>query len=207
MPSEILDSEDYDVIKHEIIDFHEKSKPELFEKLISSTNMAGKPSVYLRELQQLASKVNVGEDLVRHRFLQNLPSTISTALGSQKSLSLTDMGKLADDLMPFHARSNYVSHEPNEDRNYGETGSTGRNRNNSSRNNYSVRRNSQSSSDIPYGLRPYHPDQRPKMCRSHIFYGPRAKTCKHFCPYPDKSGCKILPNSRPNSPARQSQEN
>ena len=30
----------------------------------------------------VASKVNVGEDLVRHRFLQSLPSTISPALGS-----------------------------------------------------------------------------------------------------------------------------
>lgn len=211
IPTNILDNislsavekEDYDSFKREVVSFYEKTKPELFERLISSAVMTGRPSAYLRELQQLAEKVNVGEDLIRHKFLQSLPSTISPALGSQKSLSLTEMGRMADELMPLHSKMNIVdlvdTHVSTN------TGDNYFNQNDHMHTNHfssNVPRGKYGESQIPFAVRPFHPDQRPKMCRAHIYYGARAKTCKNFCAYPDKSKCRMTPNSRPSSPAR-----
>ena len=48
--------------------------------------MTGRPSSYLCELQQIASKVGAGEELVCHKFLQALPANIRPVLASQKTL-------------------------------------------------------------------------------------------------------------------------
>ena len=82
IPPNILDSENYDELKEAIISFYEQTKPELFAKLISTTTMTGQPSVYLRQLQQLATKVHAGDDLVRHQFIQNLLSTIAPVIAA-----------------------------------------------------------------------------------------------------------------------------
>ena len=80
VPDNILDKENFDELKEAVISFYEKTKPELFAKLISKTPMTGRPSACLSKLQQIASKVRVGDDLVRHQFIQNLPSTIAPAI-------------------------------------------------------------------------------------------------------------------------------
>jgi hypothetical protein len=100
----VLNKENYDELKESISSFYEKTKPELFEKLIFSASMTGRPSVYLRELQQVATKLNVGEELVRHKFIQNLPATIAPVIAAQKSLDLHQLGNVADELMPLHTQ-------------------------------------------------------------------------------------------------------
>ena len=150
--------------------------------------MTGKPSIYLQELMSIARKVGVGDDLVRHRFVQSLPQSISPVIASQQDLDLSRIGKMADELLPLlnhsevhHVRSNFNSRGP-------------------------TTRTTDHSSDqpsrIPIGLRPFRDGQRPNVCRGHIYYADRSRTCKPWCRWDNKAQCKVLPNSRAASPIR-----
>ena len=190
----ILDSSDYDEIKKAVIAFYEKTKPELFAKLISSTIMTGRPSANLRELGQIASKVGAGDDLVRHQFIQTLPSTISPVIASQKSLNLAQLGVMADELMPLHTQINNLNLSDKSEKNYYVENKSSRRFAQPSANN--------NNTEIPYGVQPFRENQRPKICRFHIYYGNNANRCKPCCHYPDKAKCSMQPASRPGSPNR-----
>ena len=95
----ILTAQKYDELKEAVQSSYEKTKPELFSKLISETKMTGRPSAYLHELLAIANKVGVGDDLVRHRFTQSLPSTIAPVVAAQQELSLQQIGKLQPDML------------------------------------------------------------------------------------------------------------
>lgn len=180
---DLLASKSYDDLKAAVIAIHEKTKPELYARLISgsASKMTGRPSYYLQELQTIASKVGVGEDLIRHQFLQALPARIQPVLAAQKTLSLSQLGTLADELMPFGTADYPVQQVSSE------------------RNNHHKR--NQDSNSIPYGVRPFSKDQRPKVCRWHLYYGTQSRTCKPWCTFPDETGCKVLPRSRSSSPS------
>lgn len=192
----LLENRSYDNMKKEVISIYEKTKPELFDKLIKQTTMSGRPSHYLQDLKILAGKVNASDDLVKHQFFQALPSSISPALAAQKDLTLTQLGNLADELAPLvsnqilkvDARQAKFEKHP-----HGNSGSN-------------FKKNSQNSSQssVPLGIRPYSNDQRPKICRAHLYFGKKARTCKPWCEFPNRnSNVKIQPNSRSASPAPQ----
>ena len=181
-----LQSKDFDELKNAVVDLYEKTKPELFEKLISTTTMTGRPSLFLSELRDIAAKVGVGDNLVRHKLLQDLPPTIGTVLGAQKELTLTQLGKLADELVPLDKVNCFAA-------------STSASVNKDSF------KKQESTSSLPTGLRPFHRDQRPKVCRAHLYFGRRARHCKPWCEWPSKSSnISMQPSSRASSPARSS---
>ena len=183
-----LQSKNFEELKNAVVELYEKTKPELFEKLISTTTMTGRPSLFLSELREIAAKVGVGDDLVRHKMLQALPPTIGTVLGAQKELTLTQLGKLADELVPldrvncFAASSTSVSECKD-----------------------SFRKRESNPHTLPVGLRPFHHDQRPKVCRAHLYFGRKAKYCKPWCEWPNRnSSLNMQPSSRTGSPSRPS---
>lgn len=184
LPEEIMDNEDYEELKQAVTNYHEKSKQELIKKLLSTTTMTGRPSVYVCDLQRMAEKVNAGQDLIRHKFLEALPPALSTALGAQKSLSLNEMAQMADELMPLSKPVNNLQ-VPEARRNQPQKKS-----------------HTYETTEIPYGLRPYNPRQKQTICKAHIYYNDAARTCKPWCKYPNKQRCKIQPSSRSSSPAR-----
>ena len=49
----------------------------------------------------IAKRIGIGEEIVIHKFFQAIPATIFSVIASQKELSLTQLGKLADELMPL----------------------------------------------------------------------------------------------------------
>lgn len=210
LPTEVLDSvstatfegENYENLKVQILSFYEKTKPELFHKLISGTAMTGRPSAYLRELQQVARKVNAGDDLVRHKFVQNLPPTIAPTVAALKNLDLDQLGTMADELMPLHDQLDKVNHVH---KNSNARAEKKYSRNDSSPHSSSANGNS-SFHSIPLGIRPFHHDQKPKFCRSHLYYAEKARNCKPWCRYPKKQGCSMEPSSRPSSPARENKD-
>lgn len=111
----VINNHNYTETKASVIAIHERTKPGLLSKLITKTSMTGRPSYYMQELKSIADKVGVGEDLVRHQFIQALPATISPVLAAQKDLTVTQLGNLADELTPsFHqallVKSNAQSH-------------------------------------------------------------------------------------------------
>ena len=190
LPVDTLSSKSFTTLKPEIVQLFERTKPELFEQLISTAKMTGRPSACMNELLCIAKKVGVGDDLVRHKFTQALPPTIGTVLAAQKELELTQLAKLGDELLLL-ARSqpqclavdaSRSSHprSPKQD----------------------VHRN-----QLSYGLKPFHEGQKPVVCRAHLYFGPKARTCKPWCRWPNKpASLHVQPSSRPASPNRPASE-
>lgn len=190
IPHDIISKEHYDELKTHVINSYEQTKPEIFEKLAQTTTMTGRPSLYLQELQSLARRAGISEcqDLIRHKFLSSLPHTISPAVAAQTSLSLTQLGSLADELMPMHNKfCNLTLNNKNTDRNTSHTKQNNKN-------------TVDSPNTIPTGLRPFSTDQKPKICRTHIYFAEKAHHCKPWCKFPSKTNCKMEPSSRPSTP-------
>lgn len=59
---------------------------------------------------------------------------------------------------------------------------------------------------IPVGVRSFHENQRPQVCRFHLYYGKRAKSCKPWCIL-SSPHLNIQPNSRPSSRSSSPQPN
>lgn len=198
----VLASHSFSGLREAVTELYEKSKPELFDQLISKVQLTGRPSLYVRELQELAGKVGVGDDLVRHKLLQSLPPAVGTVLAAQRDLSLHQLGKLADELMPLlqpscfaapaalppqehcllSPGSNLTQHRPDQQQ---------------------QQHRASTSSSLPRGLQPFHRDQRPQVCRAHLYFGAEARTCKPWCQWPKKNSLKMEPSSRRTSPERQ----
>ena len=186
IPTAVLNSKDYEELKLCIVNLYEQTKPELFNQLISSKVMQGKPSVYLEEIRRTASKLGVTDDLVKHKFLQAVPSSISAVLASQKNMDLVELGKLADELVVFsqsYKPINVVNETP-------------------AANQPSAPRNPFSTSNLSKGVQPFHKNQRPKVCHAHLYFGIDAKWCKPWCQWPTKdSHIQRKNSSRASSPA------
>lgn len=224
LPQEILIRKNFGSLQEAVTDMYEKTKPELFERLISKARLTGRPSLFLSELREIADKVGVGDDLIRHKFVQSLPTGIAAALASQRELSLSQLGKLADELLPLvqgsQASVNMTAGVPESQRDldagmyqptepyrpvpcYSVPPQTGFSRAGPRRYPAHSRGAPAGAGSDFLGLTPYHDGQRPQVCRSHLFYGARARNCKPWCRWPTKAAdLKVEPSSRPASPSR-----
>jgi hypothetical protein len=194
LSNDILESHNYSTLKEAVVSFYERSKPEIFENLISNTTMTGKPSIFLNEILKAAGKVGVGDDLIKHKFIQSLPPNIAPIVAAQQDTPLKQLGTLADSLM--HLVSNQKStYTPA----YNISNRPSRSPTRTPR--PSFKTSQPIPADIPTGLRPFSETQRPKVCRGHIYFGEKAKSCKPWCRWPNKGpNVRMLPNSRPSSP-------
>lgn len=172
LPQSVILSKDYDTLKGEVLNLVERSKPQMFDSLLNDIQITGRPSEKLTILKKTAERVGVADDFLRHRFIQSLPSSIAPALAAQTSLNLMELGKLADDLQCYSRNEGQIS----------------------------VVQKSKIC-DCHRSVQPFKTNQRPKICRAHIYYGSNARTCRIWCQYPDKKSCNIQPNSRPSSPS------
>lgn len=100
LQTSILVSKEYYLLKDTVIQMHERTKPEMFAKLISNAKMT-RLSDYLQELLSTACKVGTGEELVWHYFIQALTPNISPVMIAARSLSVTKLGTLSDKIIPF----------------------------------------------------------------------------------------------------------
>ena len=66
----ILQAEHYEKLKEAVIRQHKKSMSEMLNKLMSSSVITGKLSLYLHELMTLAMKIGISNDIIRHKFIQ-----------------------------------------------------------------------------------------------------------------------------------------
>lgn len=181
MSPETLQNQDYDELKAHVLAQVEASKPELFEQLVKSYTLTGRPSAYLAQLEQTAKKVGIGDEFVRYKFLQALPNNVSPVLAAQSALSLQQIGSLADELVTMVGSSNSQNIQAI---------------------NYDRSRSHQEQHHSKYvdrNLTPFRENQQSKICRAHIFFGAEARSCRKWCQWPDKSRCHVEQNSRPNS--------
>ena len=189
-----LEEKNDSATKETVINIYERTKPELFSKLINETTISGRPSHYLQELTSIASKVGVGEDLVRHQFINALPSAISPVVAAQKDLTVQQLGTLADELTPFFTNNQVLQVSENQRSIRPKTHHPHKNKQSG--------KSQHLNTDIPHGLKPFHERQRPKICRAHHYYAEFARSCKPWCKFPgNKRKCQVLPNSRSSSPS------
>lgn len=101
LPSAIIASKKYTELKEAIMVRHERTKPEMFAKLMAKTQPTGRPSAYIHELMATANRVGVGNELVRHQFNQALPPRNNAGDNNSKKSPLIELGTLADEIQPF----------------------------------------------------------------------------------------------------------
>jgi len=212
----ILQNADYDELKDRLIELFSKSAPELFESLISKSACYSKPSLYLQEIRRIAEPLKITDEFVKCKFLKALPDNIRPMLVASEHNSLDEMARVADTLIAYDSsksapvynvnpKSSFNANSHYSNRQFNKSGSNGQGYNNfhSSSSSSHSQTNSQiqySDSTIPLAVRSYHSKQRPQVCRSHIYYGSRAKTCKPWCLLASSSpNLQMQPNSRPNS--------
>ena len=142
--------------------------------------MSGRPSHYLCDRQTIAAKVGVGDDLVRYQFLQALPPSVTPVLATSKTLTLEQLGNRSDKLTPLFSNQAL-------------------NVNKSTKPKQSFYQNPKQQNYKSIGLSPFSADQHPKICRGHIYFAEKSRTCKPWCRWPNKKGCSMQANSRASS--------
>jgi hypothetical protein len=220
IPRSIITGEDYDDLKNNVVSNYEATKPELFESLMSKAIYTGRPSAYLSEIRQIADKIGVGDDLVRHKFTQSLPPNVRPVIATQKKLPLDALGTLADELLPmFESNANISSVGENSSyransHNFQNAGNSSSYANNTRNFQNAGNRYNRPNTKEPertagrqhMGLKPFNENQRQKICRAHIFFGEKARTCRTWCVWPNKEGVTVTPPSgnasRESSPNR-----
>lgn len=191
LPTDILEARSYIKLKENLVDFYTETKAELVEKFMQATPLQGRPSHFLTAMQIEASKVGISDDLVRHKFLQCLPITVAQILMPHEDMTLQNLAKLADQILPLS-----VSRGTDQ----GATSFAAHRGQFNSRQHTDIVKDSQFLGDFN-SVKPFHKGQRPRICRAHIYYADFAKSCKVWCKYPSKSkDLQILPNSRASSP-------
>ena len=209
----MLNEHKFKKLKTAVKELYEKSKSELFDELISKVQLTGRPSHFVMELQELAGKVGVGDDLVRHKLFQSLPPAVGAVLAAQHGRTLHQLGKLADELMPLLQTSCLATpaqalfpqpFQPQQQQfESSEAYHQQQDRGATSR---PVHQQSMGGRALPLGLKPFYRDQRPQVCRAHLYFGAEARTCKPWCKWPQKRQVTMQPSSRRASPER-NQEN
>ena len=199
IPPECLAQRNYASLKSTVLSMYEQTKGEIFQRLMKQTTLGqSRPSEFLREMQQHALKVGVGDDLVRHQFVQAMPPAVMPVLATQKELSLTQLASLADDVVAMSRSGslNAVVQQPAAaEANRSHSPERGRSRK------PARSRDRAHSPGLPFGLRPFHSSQKPMVCRAHLYFADKAKTCKPWCKFP-KGGKELnmQPSSRASSP-------
>lgn len=184
----VLDTKDFDILKAAVISEHEETKSELFDDFMNCNTFVGRPSAFLNSLVRKAEKLSIGPDLIRHKFIQALPQNVAPVVATQKTLSLPQLGSLADELVPLGGKPTFaVQRSPSpstRDLAKGERPIFRRNRDDA----------------MPSGVLPFAPGQSPQICRSHIYFADRARRCEPWCKWPTKANYATKPSSRPASP-------
>ena len=213
-----IDNANYDELKKSILNIFNKSAPELFESIVGRNNISmTKPTLFLNEIRKVGQQLGLNDDFLKIKFLKGLPDTIRPIIVAKKDITLDEMAHAADCIMEYEAGQAvnvYAVDAPKPQRK--ENWSSNRSTNNYP-NNYSNNRNfktdhayqhtriNYSVDSVPIGVRSFHENQRPKVCRAHLFFGDNARNCKPWCILRNNS-VNMLPNSRvgsrSNSPAR-----
>lgn len=166
----------YDDLKAEVLLAVEKSKQEKINELFDLTDIGDdKPSIFLRKIiakmEQCGLRAN--DDEITQKLLRCLPPSVSTPLRAFQDLPPHRVAALADSMMisPPVAPVHHVSQLHSSQR----------------------RHDHDPDPQVSPQLKPFHQGQKPKICRAHIFYGSRARSCRPWCQFPNSSSSGSRP--------------
>ena len=197
----VVTSQDFDKLKQALLTLFTKSKPELFDSLVNQNNiMCDKPSTYLREIQRIGQQLGVDNEFLKLKFLKTLPNNIRPIVVAHDdgTSSLEELARVADTMLAFNVPSTNTSSVNTTQVN---NANRGPNANVKVKGNYNVQNKGDSTyskMNVPEGVRAFPDGQRPQVCRYHLYYGSKARSCKRWCILSSTSH-NVLPSSRPPS--------
>jgi len=173
----------YELLKTAILDHLKENKHQLIENALAAMELGDKrPSQLVSEFKRRFNEIGLKADdtLVKSRLLTALPTNLRAALVGHEDQSVEQYAKIADSMLAVAKPSPFV---PINTLTQQSTSSSGRN------NGYQPK---QGQSGKKFNVRPFYPDQRPRVCNAHIFYGSRARTCRAWCQWPSNNKPRIL---------------
>jgi len=177
-------SETYEALKDSVLNSLKANKHELIQQALSSMDLGYKrPSQLVSEIKRRFAEINIPVDdsIVKSRLLSAFPVHLKSALVGHDDASLESFAKIADSMIAVSQQvSPFVNavQASSSDRNQGQFHGDKRS--------FQPFQRSQ--------IRPFYPDQRPRICNAHIFYAEKARTCRHWCRWPGQRG-KVLKNN------------
>lgn len=100
VPEDTLDTADYDSLKRSILQLSEKSTMTLLQEALKPVELGDdRPSHLLRTIRRSMKEADVNDDnIVRHQFMQAMPSNIRITLASHTGKALDELAMIADTL-------------------------------------------------------------------------------------------------------------
>jgi len=224
IPADI--GEDYELLKQNVIESLKGNKHQLIEQALGSVSLEGKrPTQVINDIKRRFADVNITPDeaLIKSRLLTALPQNIRAALVGHDNEPLDNYARIADSMLAVAGSNPYsidaasasttqltnTMHECSISRDNREINHV-QNNNWRSNNSYNHQRNfdSRQPRQFTSSVRPFHRDQRPRICNAHIFYAEHARTCRQWCKWPIKNQRVLKPfektpaQSRSSSPSK-----
>ena len=198
--------DNYRAIKEHICGIFQKSKHKMIEEALGMISLDGqKPSLCLMRIQRKLAECNLtlDDDVIKHRLMQAMPISVKTALSAHRELPVEQFAQLADTIYSY-SNTIVATPTPNVFAASAQQVPTRSLYNQHSTKSNQPINNSKSNRSIENTHRPFTADQRPKICRYHLYFAEKAKSCKPWCQWPGQKPKNIEPTSRTNSPANQS---
>ena len=187
----------YGDLKNAILDSLRANRFLLIEEALSTMQLNDRrPAQFVADIKRRFAEVGLKADeaVIKSRLLSALPPSLRSALVAHEESDIDIFAKIADSMLAVTASENPFSVR-------------GVRSDISSNTRSSISSHSSRSSEPKtFAPRPFHANQRPKVCNAHIFYGSKARTCRTWCQWPEKElpivqrGQRTPAQSRPSSP-------
>ena len=193
LPEEIacdLDPEltSYDELKEAILASLRANRFQLIEEALASVQLNDRrPAQFVIDIKRRFAEVGLKADeaVIKSRLLSALPSSLRSALVAHEDNDIETFAKIADSMLAVTASGTPFVVRGVHDR---------------------APAHQRTSDSKNFAPRPFHPNQRPKVCNAHVYYGSKARTCRNWCQWPEKNlpivqkGNRTPHQSRPSSP-------
>lgn len=193
------DCETYEDIKAAVLTHLKANKHQLIEQALSTMDLGDmRPSQFVAEIKRRFRDIGLTADdaIIKSRLLSALPVSLKSALVGHDDSTLDQYVKIADSMLAVVASSSpFINVSAVQEQQQQHRG----------RDNYRVQgRHSGQGTSNRYAVKPFHPDQRPRICNSHIFFADRAKYCRPWCRWPGKKPQVLQHNQKTPTPSRSS---
>jgi len=208
----------YDQLKENVLSSLKPNQHELIDQALRGLELGEKrPTQMVGEIRRRFQDIGLEaeEKIVKSQILAAMPHTIRSALVGHENASLDEFSKIADSMLSItNSQSSNpflvgALSQPNSSQFRAFEGGRGGGWRGEihKQANYDNRNTNFKINDNKFSVRPFFSGQRPRVCNAHIFYGERARTCRHWCKWPNKPQHmlkdyeKTPRHSRSNSPA------
>lgn len=183
LPEEIAcdldpDLTEYDDLKGAVLASLRANRFQLIEEALASMQLNDRrPAQFVIDIKRRFAEVGLkaDDDVIKSRLLSALPTSLRSALVAHEDTDIDTFAKIADSMLAVTASETpFVVRGVQSDR------ATSRPR----------------PDNKSFAPRPFHANQRPKVCNAHIFYGSKARTCRAWCQWPEKNLPIVQKNSR-----------